>query len=518
MLMPRILLSTCDIYIQVQDISHTLWTSLLHYFISQEETTNKRIMKISAYLYVLLLTSPLSVMGSDNDNSSIMIEDFSSASHSWRAKNDPVMGGKSTGSVSIDGGVGVFDGKVVDVPFLQAPGFITMETNGGSYPDVSSCTSLKMTLRASEEYSGYRVSFGNVHVPGGRFAFGYKADFIPPVGDDFGEVVIPFTDFSAKWDDATGDQIATCHDEPKYCPTVKSLKNLKTMSIWGEGVAGKIHLEIQSISAEGCFSGDDEDTAESSTAQAPKVSSSSDEITLESFDSTQHDWTCLNDPVMGGESTGTVSVESGLASFDGEVVDVPFLHAPGFITMTTRHGIFPDVSSCSAMKVVLMATEEYHGYRISFGNVRVPGGHHASGYKADFEAPLNTFDNVVIPFSDFSSKWNDATGDQIVTCHDDAKYCPDVDTLRNMETISIWGEGVAGSVKLKVKSISATGCAQHDVLMMGAANTNSVQKVSASSWSFALTAMVAALAGVVIAVVASKKRRKHYDPVQEIIV
>ena len=35
-----------------------------------------------------------------------------------------VMGGKSTGSFAESGGVGVFEGEVVDVPALKAPGFI----------------------------------------------------------------------------------------------------------------------------------------------------------------------------------------------------------------------------------------------------------------------------------------------------------------------------------------------------------------------------------------------------------
>ena len=35
--------------------------------------------------------------------------------------------------------------------------------------------------------------------------------------------------------------------------------------------------------------------------------------------------------VMGGKSTGTFAVSNQLGIFDGEVVDVPFLKAPGFI-------------------------------------------------------------------------------------------------------------------------------------------------------------------------------------------
>merc|ERR1712037_890167 len=34
-----------------------------------------------------------------------------------------------------------------------------------------------------------------------------------------------------------------------------TLEDLLTISIWGEGVAGKVHLEVASISATGCGSG-----------------------------------------------------------------------------------------------------------------------------------------------------------------------------------------------------------------------------------------------------------------------
>ncbi|KAI2511853.1 hypothetical protein MHU86_2585 [Fragilaria crotonensis] len=414
----------------------------------------------------------------------IVIEDFRQSTHSWRAKNDPVMGGKSHGSVSIEDGVGIVDGEVVNVPFLQAPGFITMETNGGVYPDVSSCVGLKLTLRSRQDYSGYRFNFGNVHVPGGRFAFGYKTNFNPPVGNDFGEVEIPFTDFSARWDDATGDQIVSCKDDKEYCPTVGALQNLKTMSIWGEGVAGKVHLEILVIKAVGC-----EEPTQGTATDALDVSVVNDEIDIESFNNIQHQWSCLNDPVMGGESSA-----SG--------------------------GAFPDVSSCTALKLVLMAREEYHGYRVSFGTLRLPNAHHASGFKANFEAPLGAFDEVVVPFKDFSSHWDDATGDQIVSCTEDSTYCPDVETLSNMKTISIWGEGVAGNVTLIIKSISAVGCGS-------TAKTDFVPQLSTSrsegavSLPFARALFGGVMVAILVAVVllgVSKRRKSTYDPVREIDV
>jgi len=42
----------------------------------------------------------------------------------WKQQNDPVMGGKSSGTFSITDGVGVMDGTVAIVPSLSAPGFI----------------------------------------------------------------------------------------------------------------------------------------------------------------------------------------------------------------------------------------------------------------------------------------------------------------------------------------------------------------------------------------------------------
>jgi len=182
----------------------------------------------------------------------IVLETFDAPTHNWRQKNDPVMGGKSTGTFTVQNGVGVFDGDVVDVPFLHAPGFIKVTSATGTFTDVSRCSALTITAKASSDYAGYRVSFGNAHPSGGKFfASGYKAHFNPSVGD-FGVVSIPFNMFSDLWDDGTGNLIKTCAEDKQYCPTKTALDNLKTVSIWAEGVAGQVHLEIKSIGATGC--------------------------------------------------------------------------------------------------------------------------------------------------------------------------------------------------------------------------------------------------------------------------
>eukprot|EP00931_Biecheleriopsis_adriatica_P067010 TRINITY_DN41215_c0_g1_i1.p1 TRINITY_DN41215_c0_g1~~TRINITY_DN41215_c0_g1_i1.p1 ORF type:complete len:243 (-),score=50.51 TRINITY_DN41215_c0_g1_i1:55-714(-) len=179
-------------------------------------------------------------------------------SHTWRQMNDPVMGGKSTGTFQVVNGLGIFEGEVVDVPFLKAPGFIKasvtdMRPFSAIFPDISSCDSLALTVKSASDYKGFRFSIGNGHAPGGKFfAFGYKANFDPSPAGEFTIVSIPLTDFTDYWDDATGEAIKTCHDDKIYCPDAKTLHDMRTMSVWAEGVAGKIHLEIKSVAATGC--------------------------------------------------------------------------------------------------------------------------------------------------------------------------------------------------------------------------------------------------------------------------
>lgn len=208
------------------------------------------------------------------DSSSIIkIEDFSSGPiNTWTTMNDPVMGGRSYSSLKIENGVASFEGKCAIVPSLNAPGFITMVTGkstplnpfrpNAKFPDVSTCTGLKFNVRSRTKYDGYYVSFGRAHVPGGRFAFGYKSALMiasesesesdSTTSDDFNDVIIPFNEFSSNWDDATGKTKVTCKDDPTYCPTIAALKNMKTMSFWGEGVEGDVALDIRSIDAVEC--------------------------------------------------------------------------------------------------------------------------------------------------------------------------------------------------------------------------------------------------------------------------
>ncbi|CAB9525768.1 expressed unknown protein [Seminavis robusta] len=191
---------------------------------------------------------------------------------------------------------------------------------------------------------------------------------------------------------------------------------------------------------------------------------SANEILLEDFSDPIHKWDTMNDPVMGGQSKSSLAIENGVARFTGDCAIVPFLKAPGFITMVTGgfymgKESFPDINSCQALAFTLKTNVDYKGYRVSFGKEHLPEGHHAQGYKAPLtNLPSADFDDVIIPLNDFSSKWDDATGDVTVTCAENPKYCPSSKWLANMQTISFWGEGVEGEVDLEIKQIRAVGC------------------------------------------------------------
>jgi hypothetical protein len=190
----------------------------------------------------------------DDSRAVVVLEDFASPQHEWTEMNDPVMGGKSTGTFTINENSGRFVGEVVDVPFLHAPGFIQVRTTDRAvFPDISSCQQIQIVAQSHAPYSGYRISFGNAHAPGGKFfAYGYKANLEIEQSDTPINVTIPITQFTDFWDDATGDPIHTCEENPLYCPDELTLQNIQRLAVWGEGVAGHVDLQIYKIQATGC--------------------------------------------------------------------------------------------------------------------------------------------------------------------------------------------------------------------------------------------------------------------------
>jgi len=201
-------------------------------------------------------------IGAAADVNLVTFDGAAATTFTFQELNDPVMGGKSTGTWSLNkDGYGVFDGEVVDVPSLKAPGFIKAAADG-QFADASSAINgalVLMVRTSTPEYKGFTVSFASGTMApsyscsgGGSIPFSrgcFKTKFSVPAGDKFTPIVIPWRNFSDLWSPATGDPTSTCAKDPSACPTAAKLKGIKRIEVWGEGALGHVHLEIQSISA-----------------------------------------------------------------------------------------------------------------------------------------------------------------------------------------------------------------------------------------------------------------------------
>lgn len=175
---------------------------------------------------------------------------------SWKDLNDPVMGGKSSSTWTIDTKVAksaVWDGEVRVVPSLKAPGFCNAETTTGfgvfaHFNDASPFTHLELVVKSTVPYKGFKVSF-SADTLDPQFS-SFKADF-PAFTQDgtLQTVAIPFKAFSNDWSAYTGEPKKTCAAHPEVCPTAKSLKDISQVGLWTEGVAGKFHLEVVAVRA-----------------------------------------------------------------------------------------------------------------------------------------------------------------------------------------------------------------------------------------------------------------------------
>jgi hypothetical protein len=199
--------------------------------------------------------------------------------------------------------------------------------------------------------------------------------------------------------------------------------------------------------------------------------------TFDRADPTYRLWTVQNDPVMGGQSFSTFTVDKTdhLGVFNGTVAIVPFLKAPGFARVGTPipAKTFPDVSAFlkGSMQIRLRSsTPGFKGFKLDFGAPGVPqhhGGHEIEGsFKAPFMLKDTTdFQIVEIPMNTFSWDWSDATG--LCTSKDadgyqhhccsekEPQYCPTEKFLKDINTLQFWAEGAAGNFHVEIDWIGA---------------------------------------------------------------
>merc|ERR1711894_245241 len=194
-------------------------------------------------------------------------------------------------------------------------------------------------------------------------------------------------------------------------------------------------------------------------------------VTFDGAESTTFKFTELDDPVMGGISSGTFEVnsEDAFGIFDGTVRDVPSLSAPGAISAYAM-GEFNDASMALSGDLVLKvrsSTPDYKGFRISFAAGALNPRYSCSGggqipfsggcFKSTFQVPASDdFVEVRVPFSSFSDHWSPSTGDPTVTCADDPSVCPTNINLGNIQMLQVWAEGVKGDIHLEIESIIAS--------------------------------------------------------------
>ena len=208
-------------------------------------------------LLLLLLLFHLEETMSNTTISIVSFNQGEASYHPWNFQADPVMGGQSKGSYWVDTNEGVLSGTVRDVPSLSAPGFIKIQTPVSSkFPDARSCTHVKMeakTVGTNVNYAGWRFGIGDSRpAEGRRHAYGgHKHTFRAP-GNVYTNISMPLDEFSNYWNPATGDAIVTCKSDRQYCPSPVTLKELRTVSIWAEGVNGKVELWIRHIFMDGC--------------------------------------------------------------------------------------------------------------------------------------------------------------------------------------------------------------------------------------------------------------------------
>lgn len=173
-----------------------------------------------------------------------------------RFQGDPVMGGASTGTFTLDtkSKVAILNGTVAIIPYLKAPGTIQGYTQG-QIADVSEFNALQMRVKSTVPYANFKMAFSAPGVPHKR-AYGtgsFKSD-VTIQGSEWQTVSVPFSSFSWDWSTYTGEcnttdpdgMVHQCcdKDHPEVCPTAKFLSTIDGLHIWAEGAVGNVHLEI----------------------------------------------------------------------------------------------------------------------------------------------------------------------------------------------------------------------------------------------------------------------------------
>jgi hypothetical protein len=115
---------------------------------------------------------------------------------------------------------------------------------------------------------------------------------------------------------------------------------------------------------------------------------------------------------------------------------------------------WPDASAYSHLLIRARSTVDYKGFKVSFGadtlNLQF------KCFKADFiMQSTGEWEEIAIPFNEFSNNWSSYTGEPIVKCSEDPSVCPTEKSLKDISQLGFWMEGSEGSFHFEVESIRA---------------------------------------------------------------
>lgn len=358
----------------------------------------------------------------------------------WETTNDPVMGGQSESSFTVDAArkVGVWIGEVKIVPFLESPGFCNLQSPG-LYPDLSSMDGMVVRAREanSEGLLQYNVMLMSEGAKHGWQSGVYEANF--SITNKMEDHFVPWSAFECSW---RGQKVS-------WCPELNSqLKEINSVGLGTSGTPGPFNVEIESVSA----------------VPAPMVVLALDSlnhIDLATFDGkAPHKWHSENDPVMGGQSSSSIAVAGGYADYKGSTRIVPSLNAPGFTIALTEgapfFSKFPDASSMDGLTVSVRNLGNFTGYKIAFCDSRINFYRcQFQSFKADLPVPANAdFQDVFVPWASFSDKWDAATGKHT------AESPPTKTNLQAISQLQFWTEAVEGDFHLQFQYVRASKASQ----------------------------------------------------------
>ena len=175
---------------------------------------------------------------------SILLVDFSgkdkAATFDWKANNDPVMGGQSHSTVKVENGHLNFTGTCAIVPSLKAPGFITAVAgnqfdlgDAASWKDVSGCEGLTITANSAT----YRLAAElRPRAPDRRKVLRVRVQVALHAGVGSMGASPSVLELHRLLGRRHRRADPHVRRDAALLPRRETLANMKTMSIWAEGV------------------------------------------------------------------------------------------------------------------------------------------------------------------------------------------------------------------------------------------------------------------------------------------